>query len=95
MARKEKDTRRIAGYVVESQPGTGPPEGNGPAHAQPVRWYLEDEGRWTPERKKARIFVSASAALSAIRDLRTRLGGIEFALAPAEGASMENRAPGA
>lgn len=95
MARKEKDTRRIAGYVVESQPKTSPPEGKGPTHAQPVRWYLEDCGQWTPERRKARIFPSPSAALSEIRDLRTRLGGIEFALAPAEGASMENRAPGA
>lgn len=91
MAKKEKDTRRISGYIVESQPSTAPPEGKGPTHTEPVRWYLEAPGAWTSEKKKARVFPGPSEAVRAVHELRSRLFGIEFVLAPAEGASMETR----
>jgi len=89
MARKEKDTRRIPGYQVESQPRISPPEGKGPVHTEPVRWYIEAEGVWTSDRKRARTWPSPSEALRLIRECRARVGGVELRLIPVDGLLAE------
>jgi hypothetical protein len=89
MARKEKDTRRIPGYQVQSEPRTSPPEGKGPVHTEPVRWYIEAEGVWTSDRKRARAWPGPSEALRVIREFRARVYDVELHLVPIDGLLKE------
>jgi len=91
MARKEKDTRRIPGYQVESQPRISPPEGKGPVHTEPVRWYIEAEGVWTSDRKRARTWPSPSEALRLIRECRARVGAWNFVSSRSTGSLRRGR----
>lgn len=92
--KKDKDTRRIGGYIVSSDPRTSPPEGPGPVSSELVRWYLEGPGRWTHDRAKAKPFQDAASALAAIRKLRHEVMGVEFTLVPAYGMTFTRALPG-
>lgn len=92
MAKKDVATRRIPGYQIESEPRTRPPEGRGPIHTEPIRWYLEEEGLWTGDRKRARIWPGPSEALRAIREFRERVDGVEVHLVPVGGGIADTSA---
>lgn len=92
--KKDKDTRRIGGYIVASDPRKTPPEGPGPVHDEVVRWYLAGRERWTTDRAKAQVFYEAGNALAAIRLLRHTVMGVELTLVPAYGMSFTRALPG-
>jgi len=86
--KKDADTKRIGGYIVASAPRQAPPEGPGAFHVELARWYLAAPGQWTVEISRAWKFSAPGEALLAIRDLRERVMGVEFALVPAYGLSF-------
>ena len=76
-------------YIIATAPATSPPEGGKLSSTEPVRWYLEAKHRWTNHKNKALSFESPSEAVARIRDLRSRIMGIEFILEPLVGESMD------
>jgi hypothetical protein len=83
--RKHRPDAPAKGYVIESALSTtAPGDGQALCYTELVRWYWRDEG-WTADRKKAKVYTSASECIDRISTLRRTIPGVEFTLAPAMG----------
>jgi hypothetical protein len=75
-------------YIVATSPIKDAPEGR-TSSAEPARWYWESKGQWTLHKDRAKSFNSPGDAVDRIRDLRSRISGVEFILEPLVGESMD------
>jgi len=72
-------------HIIQSNPSTKPPQGDGPQYTEAVHWYWESKGKWMVDKKKVHRFESPSDAVVQIREVRAAVDFVELTLEPVHG----------